>query len=98
MLNTASSSHSPLGRHNHRADVFVQAGVLTITMPQGTYVINKQPPNRQLWLSSPISGPFRYDWDHMRMLWVSAKGDGETLSALLRKEIGIEYDIYLPMV
>lgn len=76
----------------------MQAGVLTITMPQGTYVINKQPPNRQLWLSSPISGPFRYDWDHMRMLWVSAKGDGETLSALLRKEIGIEYDIYLPMM
>jgi frataxin len=25
-------------------------------------VINKQPPNRQIWLSSPVSGPKRYDW------------------------------------
>jgi len=25
-------------------------------------VINKQPPNKQLWLSSPVSGPKRYDW------------------------------------
>ncbi|EXJ93577.1 hypothetical protein A1O1_01969 [Capronia coronata CBS 617.96] len=39
------------------------AGVLTITHPaNGTYVINKQPPNKQIWLSSPISGPKRFDW------------------------------------
>jgi frataxin len=25
-------------------------------------VINKQPPNKQIWLSSPISGPKRFDW------------------------------------
>lgn len=25
-------------------------------------MINKQPPNRQIWLSSPVSGPKRYDW------------------------------------
>ena len=28
----------------------------------GTYVINKQSPNRQIWLSSPVSGPKRYDF------------------------------------
>lgn len=28
----------------------------------GTYVLNKQPPNKQVWLSSPVSGPKRYDW------------------------------------
>uniref|UniRef100_A0A4W5KXX6 Frataxin n=1 Tax=Hucho hucho TaxID=62062 RepID=A0A4W5KXX6_9TELE len=28
----------------------------------GTYVINKQTPNKQIWLSSPTSGPKRYDW------------------------------------
>lgn len=27
-----------------------------------TWVINKQTPNRQLWWSSPISGPRRYEW------------------------------------
>jgi len=28
----------------------------------GTYVINKQPPNKQIWVSSPKSGPKRYDF------------------------------------
>ena len=39
-----------------------QAGVLTLSTPHGTYVLNKQPHNKQIWLSSPISGPKRYDW------------------------------------
>lgn len=35
-------------------------GVLTAnTGKAGTYVINKQTPNKQIWLSSPISGPKR---------------------------------------
>lgn len=33
-----------------------KAGVLTLKLgDQGTYVVNKQPPNKQIWLSSPIS-------------------------------------------
>lgn len=40
-----------------------QAGVLNLDFsPAGTYVFNKQPPNKQIWLSSPISGPKRYDY------------------------------------
>ena len=36
---------------------------MTIAHPdKGTYVLNKQPPNRQIWLSSPVSGPKRFDW------------------------------------
>ena len=42
-------------RHNQ------QAGVLTLNLPpHGTYVINKQPPNQQIWISSPLSGPGRF--------------------------------------
>ncbi|XP_074585204.1 frataxin, mitochondrial [Curcuma longa] len=38
--------------------------VLTLNLGTlGTYVINKQTPNRQIWLSSPVSGPSRFDWD-----------------------------------
>lgn len=40
----------------------LQAGVLTLTTPRGTYILNKQPPNKQIWLSSPVSGPKRFDW------------------------------------
>ncbi len=35
---------------------------MTLKTSQGTYVLNKQPPNKQIWISSPISGPKRYDW------------------------------------
>ena len=42
-------------------DVEMAMGVLNITIPgAGTFVVNKQTPNRQLWLSSPISGPWHY--------------------------------------
>jgi frataxin len=38
-------------------NTFLQSGVLTLNLgPHGTYVVNKQPPNKQIWLSSP----FRY--------------------------------------
>ncbi|KAL8765667.1 MAG: hypothetical protein Q9209_007347 [Squamulea sp. 1 TL-2023] len=44
-------------------DCEYSAGVLNLEFPPaGTYVFNKQPPNKQIWLSSPISGPKRYDY------------------------------------
>ena len=44
------------------ADVSLASGVLTAFIPgHGTYVINKQTPNKQIWLSSPYSGPARFD-------------------------------------
>ncbi|KAK4514421.1 serine/threonine protein kinase, CMGC, CDC2/CDK subfamily [Mucor velutinosus] len=36
-------------------DVEYNQGVMTISVGEhGTYVINKQPPNHQIWLSSPV--------------------------------------------
>ena len=46
----------------------------------GTYVLNKQAPNRQLWASSPVSGPARYDWQQQR--WVYRRDGHELLSRL----------------
>ncbi|KAB5567247.1 hypothetical protein PHYPO_G00230610 [Pangasianodon hypophthalmus] len=67
-------------------DVVFSSGVLTVKVgaDHGTYVINKQTPNRQIWLSSPISGPKRYDWTGER--WVYAH-DGMALHNLLSKEL-----------
>ncbi|KAG9269992.1 frataxin, mitochondrial [Astyanax mexicanus] len=66
-------------------DVVFASGVLTVKVGggHGTYVINKQTPNRQIWLSSPTSGPKRYDWTGER--WVYAH-DGMALHDLLSKE------------
>ncbi|KAI9723234.1 MAG: hypothetical protein M1812_001116 [Candelaria pacifica] len=82
-------------------DVEFSAGVLTVSFPPaGTYVINKQPPNKQIWLSSPISGPKRYDWvvlgESMHQKegggvggdWVYLR-DQSTLSDVIRKELGV---------
>ncbi|TRY82451.1 hypothetical protein DNTS_007893 [Danionella cerebrum] len=69
-------------------DVVFSSGVLTVKVgnDHGTYVINKQTPNRQIWLSSPTSGPKRYDWTGER--WVYAH-DGVPLSSLLSKEFSV---------
>ena len=44
-------------------DVSYSNGVLNVKLGEekGTYVLNKQTPNLQIWLSSPVSGPKRFD-------------------------------------
>ncbi len=55
-------------------EVNYASGVLTIYLPpHGTYVINKQTPNQQIWWSSPISGPKRYEYDERRKRWVNSR-------------------------
>ncbi|XP_055914245.1 frataxin homolog, mitochondrial [Eupeodes corollae] len=72
-------------------DVTYGDGVLTVCLgdEHGTYVINRQSPNKQIWLSSPTSGPKRYDFvgPHKdKGKWIY-KHTGETLHDLLQKEI-----------
>uniref|UniRef100_A0A1I7UA41 ferroxidase n=1 Tax=Caenorhabditis tropicalis TaxID=1561998 RepID=A0A1I7UA41_9PELO len=61
-------------------------GVLTVNVSKtvGTYVINKQSPNKQIWLSSPMSGPKRYDLQEEGR-WTYSH-DGEKLDDLLNRE------------
>ncbi|PGH27283.1 iron donor protein CyaY [Polytolypa hystricis UAMH7299] len=85
------------------------AGVMNITVPAiGTYVLNKQPPNKQIWLSSPISGPKRFDWvlqsdqmnekegtgDVISGEWIYLR-DGSNLITLLNKELGLEMEHHI---
>lgn len=84
-----------------------QAGVLNVTFPEiGTYVINKQPPNKQIWLSSPLSGPKRYDYvvygegqnqkeDTAVSDWVYLR-DGTTINELFVRELDIDLALPLP--
>ncbi|KAI0192650.1 hypothetical protein EV127DRAFT_36969 [Xylaria flabelliformis] len=82
-------------------DVDFNAGVMNLRINDvGTYVINKQPPNKQIWLASPVSGPKRYDWvvisegqdqkqDTARGDWIYLR-DGTSLSELLRLETNLD--------
>ncbi|KAJ7275272.1 Frataxin [Mycena haematopus] len=70
---------------NPTYEVEYHSGVLTLQLgDKGTYVINKQPPNKQIWLSSPFSGPKRYDYRDDT--WVYSR-DGQSLSDLLNLEL-----------
>ncbi|KAI6197926.1 Ribosomal protein L13 [Aphelenchoides besseyi] len=73
-------------------DVSYSMGVLTVVIDPnvGTYVINKQTPNRQIWLSSPKSGPKRYDWIDNK--WVYAH-DGVPLLELLESEFASTFSV-----
>ncbi|KAG8710450.1 Mitochondrial chaperone Frataxin [Ceratobasidium sp. 395] len=68
-------------------EVEYHSGVLTLNLgDKGTYVINKQPPNKQIWLSSPKSGPKRYDFDVEQNEWFYIR-DNVTLRSLLEEEL-----------
>ncbi|CAG9322162.1 YFH1 [Blepharisma stoltei] len=70
-------------------DVELSDGVVTLKCKEEkTYIINKQSPNKQIWLSSPISGPKRYDF--VNNGWVNAT-DGHKLIDLLSKELSSIY-------
>ncbi|KAI0670111.1 Frataxin [Trametes maxima] len=78
-------------------EVEYSSGVLTLKLGRdGTYVINKQPPNKQIWLSSPFSGPKRYDYDPAIDEWVYYR-DGDTLNQTLNRELShaLERDVDL---
>jgi hypothetical protein len=63
-----SGSAPKLTDHQHWTTRYVPTyvpladGVLTVSLggDQGIYVINKQTPNKQIWLSSPLTGPKRW--------------------------------------
>ncbi|XP_037935868.1 frataxin homolog, mitochondrial [Teleopsis dalmanni] len=74
------------------SDVSYGDGVLTVRLGNdfGTYVINRQTPNKQIWLSSPTSGPKRYDFVETQSgnsgKWIY-KHTGESMHDLLQQEI-----------
>jgi frataxin len=67
-------------------DVTYSSGVLTVKLGPsiGTFVLNKQSPNLQLWLSSPLSGPKRFDLIENKWIY---KRTGESLHELLSNEL-----------
>ena len=67
-------------------DVNYADGVLNIEMKDGrAYVINKQAPNMQIWLSSPLIGPQRFEYELDSEQWLQIRSK-EELVTLLEKE------------
>jgi frataxin len=71
---------------NDDFDVSNAMGVLTIKLGEkGTFVLNKQGPNQQIWWSSPVSGPRRYNLAPTGAFLNSR--DGRELLAALEQEL-----------
>eukprot|EP00759_Apiculatamorpha_spiralis_P034082 PhF_6_TR35161/c0_g1_i1/m.51229/K19054/FXN; frataxin len=66
-------------------EVANDGGVLQIDTIGGKFVLNKQAPNLQLWLSSPVTGPFHYD------LHKSNSGGAEAAKWLCQRD---KHDIF----
>ena len=82
------------------AEVDLSGGILTIELESGAkYIVNKQAPNREIWLASPVSGGWHFahaGGDGGPGNWRSTK-DGTSLAALLAQELaaatGIELEL-----
>jgi len=84
---------------DEEVEVSLASGVLTIALPpHGTWVLNKQTPNRQIWWSSPLSGPRRYEYDEGEGLWFYTRAESvETLGRALKEEIHQIYQLELQL-
>ncbi|KAJ3397836.1 hypothetical protein HDU92_002508 [Lobulomyces angularis] len=78
-------------------DLLFSSGVLTVKFGvKGTYVLNKQPPNKQIWLSSPVSGPRRFNFNTKNNNWISSREEDNQLvlethlSNEISKLLGVE--------
>ncbi|OQR84061.1 hypothetical protein ACHHYP_13938 [Achlya hypogyna] len=70
------------------ADITLSQGVLTINLGEdGTWVLNKQAPNRQIWWSSPVSGPKRFEYDARLKKWFNTREKQQELVDLLTDEV-----------
>lgn len=68
-------------------DADFSQGVLTIKFTsQIIYVLNKQPPNQQIWLSSPFSGPKRFEWRSSDKSWRDVRDEKVELVEFLEAE------------
>lgn len=66
-------------------DADLQSGILTVE-GEGTWIVNKHAPTRQIWLSSPLSGARHYAFDAESGQWKDTRG-GDHLLAVLAAEL-----------
>lgn len=64
------------------ADAELQGGILTVEGDDGTWIVNKHAPTRQVWLSSPRSGARHYAFAAEAGKWLDTRGGGDLLEVL----------------
>lgn len=79
-----------------RIDVDIQGGILTLALSGGgQYIINKHAPNREIWLSSPVSGAMHFGYRDGR--WISTRDASQVLQEVLAAELNAKYGVTLDL-
>ena len=60
---------------------------MNVFLKWGSWVLNKQGPNKQIWLSSPFTGPRRFDYDFTSNRWVDHRDGQVFLQNVMEEEL-----------
>lgn len=73
-------------------DADLQGGILTLALEGGgQYILNKHAPNREIWMSSPVSGATHFA--HVDGKWVSTRDASVVLYEVLAAELNARYGV-----
>ena len=69
-------------------EIDYQDGVLTILLEnEDEYVLNRHLPQHQIWLSSPISGTYYFNYNLDECIWVTSQKEIFYLFVFLKNEL-----------
>lgn len=78
-------------------DVDYEGGILTLKLEDGrTFLLNKHAPNREIWLSSPVSGAWHFRLEPETSAWRSTRpveSGPDDLLGMLRAELAALTDL-----
>jgi len=73
-------------------DVDLLGGILTLSLEAGgQYVINKHAPNREIWMSSPVSGAIHFAYADGS--WISTREPRVVLDQVLAAELKAKFGV-----
>ena len=75
-IKTLEGIHNKLDEYN-LTNLELHDSVLEFSIDEKNWIINLQRPNKQIWFSSPITGPQRYEYNKNTWLEVRSKRDLE---------------------
>lgn len=69
-------------------DFFAEANEdnLTLSMKGNQFLLSRQLPGHQIWVSSPVSGSLKFDYDNERKDWFDHKITDRSLKVCLTEE------------
>ncbi|EAX98004.1 frataxin, putative [Trichomonas vaginalis G3] len=74
---------------NKGDDFFAEAtdNYLNISMKGSQFLLSRQLPGHQIWVSSPVSGSLKFDYDNERNDWFDHKVKDRSLKVCLTEEL-----------